>query len=77
VMTLDLSTKTSSSSVRSLIILFIEGVIGYSSFAARMVIEVTIKGSYANLFSIVKALLSINCKNLSNILTPTNHVSIL
>jgi hypothetical protein len=46
-----LSTNINSSMVNSLIILFIEGVIGYSSLAASIVTEVIITGSYACLFS--------------------------
>jgi len=74
-MTFYLSTNINSSIERSLIILFIDGVIGYSSLAARMVTEVTITGSYACLFSIESVRESTCYKNLSMIFTPTSHVS--
>ena len=70
-----LSTYINSSMVNSLSILFIDGVIGYSSLAASIVIEVIITGSYACLFSLLRVRESTWCKNLSRMLTPISQVS--
>ena len=73
-----LSTNLTSSSVRSLIILLIEGVIGYSSFAAIIVTVVIRVGSYAIFASCeLNNLGEANAKNLSIIFTPINRVSSL
>jgi hypothetical protein len=70
-----LSTNINSLMVNSLSILFIEGVIGYSSLAARIATEVIITGSYACLFSLFRVRESTCCKNLSRMLTPISQVS--
>jgi len=70
-----LSTNINSSMVNSLSILFIEGVIGYSSLAASIATEVIITGSYACLFSLLRVRESTCCKNLSRMLTPISQVS--
>lgn len=78
VITLGLSTCFSSSGDRSLIILLIDGVIGYSSLAAMIVTVVIIIGSYVIFAdSLTNILGPAIAKNLSKILTATSQVSSL
>ena len=76
VITFYLSTYLTSSSVKSLIILLIEGVIGYSSFAAMIVTVVIIMGIYAYfVLSLENSFGPQIAINLSKILTAISQVS--
>jgi hypothetical protein len=76
IITFYLSTYFTSSSVKSLIILLIEGVIGYSSFAAMIVTVVIIMGIYAYfVLSFENSFGPQIAINLSKILTAISHVS--